>query len=78
MDEKEQKKLEDLRALGPMELMKKKAAAVEALDKQWKSLIAVDVSKFSERAKLDKVMEKIQAQLREVILVEQVLKEKDF
>ena len=78
MDEKESKKLEELRALDPMELMKKKAAAVQDLDKQWKSMLAVDVAKLSERAKLDKVISKIQDQLRQVSLVEQVLKEKDF
>lgn len=78
MDDKDLKKLEELRALDPMELMKKKATAVQDLDKQWKAMLAVDVAKLSERAKLDKVISKVQEQLKNVALVEQVLKEKDF
>jgi hypothetical protein len=77
-DKMDEKKLEELRALDPMELMKKKASAVQELDKQWKSMLSVDVAKASERAKLDKVMQKIQDQLKNVQLVELVLKEKDF
>ena len=72
------KKLEELRALDPMELMKKKTSAVTELGKQFKLLLSMDVVKLSERAKMGKMLEKVQEHLKNVSLIEEILKEKDF
>lgn len=78
MSEESNKKLEELRQLDPMELMKKKAAAVAELGKQFKLLLAMDVVKHSERLKMGKMMEKVQEHLKNVSMIEDILKEKDF
>lgn len=70
--------VEKLKQLKVEELFTEKLKKVKSLQKTQSDISAIDVSKMSERAKLQKLLTQLNHELEYILALEKVIKEKDF
>lgn len=70
--------LEKLQSMEAMELMKEKMNRVKAMAKIQSDIAALDLSRGSERSKVEKLVKLILEERENVLLIEKVIKEKDY
>lgn len=74
----EKSKYESLKDLAPMDLIARKQTMLKELKKAREALLAFDTDKASERQKMAKALEKLEDQLTSLVVIDKLLKEKDF
>lgn len=70
--------LEKLQAMEAMELMKEKMNRVRVMAKIQSDIAALDLSRGSERSKIEKLVKLVLEERENVLLIEKVIKEKDY
>jgi hypothetical protein len=70
--------LEKLQGMEALDLIKEKTVKVKLLSKLQADFSGLDLTKGSERAKMDKMLNILLAEKENLLLIEKVLKDKDF